>query len=76
MKRMFAHFRDDMARDNASGQIRFEDSVLGDGKVRFFWKDIRNPDIRADKIWYYKIFNAAGQIGTVELYETEYTFTR
>lgn len=71
---MFSHSRNDTVCTNPSGIIQLEGAITADGKIQLSWNDIRNSDSLADKIWYYKIFNADRVIGTTEYNKTRFTF--
>ena len=70
---MFAHSRIDTGSAGPSGLLRLEGSVTDDGHIRLSWNDIRNSENRADRIWYYKVFNSKGLIGTIEFDKTEFS---
>ncbi|MBN2013256.1 T9SS type A sorting domain-containing protein [candidate division KSB1 bacterium] len=71
---MFAHSRNDTACGKPSNAIVLKGEIVAANKIKLSWNDIRNPDKRDDKVWYYKIYNTSGLIGTTEFDKTTFTF--
>ena len=55
-----------------TGELTLELTHLDAGALRLTWNDIRNPDEKADQIWYYQIFNGEDLIGTAEFDQTTF----
>jgi len=71
---MFSHSKDDTSCSKPTGRIELT-GVIKDNKIQLSWNDIRNPDNRANKIWYYKIYNKDAMIGSEEYNKTTHDFT-
>jgi len=71
---MFAHSRNDTACPKPDGSIVLNGTVLDQNRIRLSWNDIRDPGDRANRIWYYKIYNRDSLIGTREYDETTLDF--
>ncbi|MEJ2546138.1 MAG: alpha/beta hydrolase-fold protein [Calditrichaceae bacterium] len=71
---MFAHSKDDTLLLKPSTPIELAGSITENDKIRLSWNDIRNPNKRENKIWYYKIYNKDSLIGSVEYDKTIYEF--
>ena len=53
--------------------ITLSDSI--NNKLALSWNDVRNPDEKANKIWYYTINNSKGSVASVEFNKTFYNFS-
>jgi len=71
---MFAHSKDDTACAVPVDQLELTGNKVSDTKISLQWNDIRDPAVRSEKIWYYKIYNTEGLLGTVEFNKTEFSF--
>jgi len=69
---MFAHSRCDTACPAPTGSLTLKLSRSNDGLLQLIWNDIRDPDVKADQIWYYQIFDGENLIGTTEFDQTAF----
>lgn len=69
---MFDHSRCDATCPTPTGSLALELSRPDTGTLRLTWNDIRNPDEKADRIWYYQIFDGEDLLGTTEFDRTTF----
>ena len=70
---MFAFSKNDTVYEKPTGIIELAGSV-SENRVKLIWNDIRIDNQIADKIWYYKVYNKSGLIGTAEFNKTTFEF--
>jgi predicted esterase len=71
---MFAHSRNDTISSKPTTPIELAGVIIENDEIKLSWNDIRNPEERANKIWYYKIYNKDSLIGTTEFDKITYQF--
>ena len=70
---MFAHSKNDTSCSAPTDTLLLTGTIVNN-RIVLSWNDIRNPDERANKIWYYKIYGKENLIGTVEFDKTDFSF--
>lgn len=69
---IFDHSRCDVTCPTPTGSLKLELSRPDADTLRLTWNDIRNPDAKADRIWYYQIFDGEDLLGTTEFNRTTF----
>ena len=71
---MFSHSLAD--KDCPKPDKSIELSATKTDQINLSWNDVRDPNQKANKIWYYNIWNQTGVIGTAEFDKTNFSFTQ